>query len=162
MLRCWSLVLAISAGPLLACGEGDDGASGDQLIENFSPPGGGLVWTCPDGTVLSLTSDISKQSTLCLGIDGSECRSPGTPGPGDAECDDTSFNAFKGTCIEEYFSCFQPSGTCEILDNGNQEWSGGALQDRNYMGFIASYFASGAQEPCVTATLRDGHVSYSR
>ncbi len=155
----WSLILAACLGA--ACGE-DTGAASDQLIENYSPPGGGLVWTCPDGTVLTLTSDVSKQSTLCLGIDGSECRSAGTPGPGDPECDDANFNAFKGSCVEEYFSCFQPSGTCEILENGNQEWSDGAVQDRNYMSFVASYFASGAQEPCITATLRDGYVSYNR
>lgn len=161
MLRCSSLLLAISLCAL-GCSGGDEEAAGDRLIENFSPPGGGLVWTCPDGTVLSLASEVSKQSTLCLGIDGSECRTSGTPGPGDAECDDPAFNAFKGTCVEEYFSCFQPSGTCEILENGNQEWTDGALQNRNYMGFLTSYFAAGAQEPCVTGTLGNTTVSYSR
>ena len=58
-------------------------------LRTFPLPVAVLFGPAPDGTVLSLTSDISKQSTLCLGIDGSECRAPGTPGPGDAECDDT-------------------------------------------------------------------------
>ena len=153
--------LALCGLASLGCGGAEEAAPGDHLIENYSPPGGGLIWTCPDGVELVLTSEASKQATLCLGIDGSECREEGKPGPGDPECEDPSFNAFMGTCVEEFFSCFQPSGTCEILDNGNQEWSGGALQDRNYQGFVASYFAAGASEPCVTASLRDGFVSYS-
>lgn len=161
MFRLASLV-AVCLLPAFACGDAGTSGADDRLIENYSPPGGGLVWTCPDGTVLTLSSEVSKQSTLCLGIDGSECRAPGTPGPGDAECNDPVFNAFLGTCVEEYFSCFAPSGTCDLQDNGNQEWSGGALQDRNYMGFVASYFGDDASEPCVTATLRDGFVSYSR
>ena len=84
------------------CGSStDDGGTGggDVLIENYSPPGGGLVWTCPDGTSFSLDADVSQQSTLCLGIDGSECREDGVPGPGDPECNDPSFNAFAGTCV---------------------------------------------------------------
>jgi hypothetical protein len=121
-----------------------------------------LVWTCPDGTEFVLDDQLSKQSTICLGIDGSVCSEPGVPGPGDPECDDTSFNAFKGTCVEEYFSCFQPSGTCTLLPNGNQEWGNGALQDRGYMDFIAAYFPSGASTPCVTATLGNGRVFYAR
>ncbi len=162
MFRHGSFVVALILVSALGCSDAGTGGSGDNLIENYSPPGGGLVWTCPDGTVLTLSSEVSKQSTLCLGIDGSECRAPGTPGPGDEECNDPEFNAFLGTCVEEYFSCFAPTGTCEVLDNGNQEWSDGALQDRNYMGFVASYVAAGANEPCVTATLRNGFVSYSR
>lgn len=144
-----------------ACAAEDGVGGANQLIENYSPPGGGLVWTCPDGTVLSLTSEVSKQSTLCLGIDGSECRGDGVPGPGDPECDDPAFNGFKGTCVEEFFSCFQPTGTCTLLDNGNQEWSDGALQDRNIAQFLAAYVASGATEPCIKASLHDGYVSYS-
>lgn len=147
---------------IAACGSSGGGAAPGGLIENFSPPSGGLVWTCEDGTKLDLSSEVSKQSTLCLGIDGSECRSPGVPGPGDPECQDPSFNAFLGTCVEEYFSCFEPSGTCEIAGNGNQEWSDGAVQDRNYMGFIASYWPAGATEPCITATLGDGIVRYAK
>jgi hypothetical protein len=141
--------------------DGGNNSSG-SLVENFSPPGGGLLWTCPDGTEIALTSEKSKQSTLCLGIDGSECRAQGVPGPGDAECDDPSFNGFLGTCVAEYFSCFQPGGTCEIQGNGNQEWGNGALQDRVYMGFIASYWPSGATMPCITAELGDGIVTYTR
>lgn len=165
MIRSWALVLPLCLAAAPGCGEDgvdENGGNEDTLIENYSPPGGGLVWTCPDGTVLTLSSDISKQSTLCLGIDGSECRDETTPGPGDAECDDPSFNAFKGTCVEEYFSCFNPAGACEIVDNGNQEWGNGAVQNRNYQGFLTSYFPVDATEPCVTGTARDGFVSYSR
>ncbi len=159
LLQLCALLSTLCA--LAACGTGSDDSS-DLLIENYSPPGGGLVWTCPDGTAFTLDSDLSKQSTICLGIDGSECPDSDTPGPGDAQCDDPSFNAFKNTCVEAFFSCFQPSGTCEVQGNGDQLWGNGALQNRNYPGFLSGYFASGEQEPCVTGTLRDGYVSYRR
>ncbi len=149
------LVLCLT---LSACAAEDK----DQLVENFSPAGGGLIWTCPDGTQFVLDDTLTKQSTICLGIDGSECREPGVPGPGDTECDDPSFNAFKDSCVEEFFSCFKPTGTCTLLANGNQEWANGALQDRDYMGFIAAYFQSAGTDPCVTATLGSGRVFYSR
>ncbi len=156
-----SCLLLSTLWAFAGCGADSDDSS-ELLIENYSPPGGGLVWTCPDGTALTLDSDLSKQSTICLGIDGSECRETGKPGPGDPECDDPGYNAFKNTCVEAYFSCFAPSGSCEILGNGNQQWANGALQNRNYQGFVTSYFAAGEQEPCVTGTLRDGYVSYRR
>ncbi|MCP4443986.1 MAG: hypothetical protein GY811_01395 [Myxococcales bacterium] len=151
------IVLAVASVLSAGCGT-STGGDGEALIANYSPPGGGLVWICPDGTVLTLTSDVSKQSTLCTGIDGSECRGDGTPGPGDAECDDPSFNAFKGTCVEEFFSCFSPSGSCEIIDNGSQRWGDGALQDRDYPGFLYAHIAAGASEPRVAATLRNGSI----
>ncbi len=150
---CLVLVVALSA-----CDS--ESATSDALIENYSPPGGGLVWTCPDGTSIALSDEVSKQSTLCLGIDGSECRENGVPGPGDPECDDPNFNGFKNTCVEEFFSCFQPSGTCNIVDNGNQEWGNGAVQNRNYMNFLTSYFPLPGEDPCITAVNTNGRVIY--
>ena len=165
MRRLAPLALMLPLCALLAasCGGEDEVGGGSALIENYSPPGGGLEWTCPDGTVLSLTSEVSKQSTLCLGIDGSECRGEGVPGPGDAECDDPAFNAFKGTCVEEFFSCFQPTGTCTILPTGNQEWGDGALQDRTIAHVLAAYVPAGATEACIKGIAHeaDGFVSYS-
>ena len=144
---------------------GDSNGDEQILIEDFAPPGGGLVWTCPDGTELALDSEMSKQSTICLGIDGSECpRTPprNAPGPGEAQCDDPAYNRFKDTCVEQYFSCFQPSGTCTIEANSNQTWSNGAVQDRNYMGFVAAYFQDPNGQPCITAEISNGVVVYRK
>lgn len=132
-----------------------------SLIEEFSPPEGGIRWTCPDGTVIALTDEVNKRSTICLGIDGFECPVAGSkPGPGETECNDPEFNAFSGTCLEAFFSCFQPSGTCTVADNGNQEWTNGALQDRNADGFQGNYLPDANGAPCITSTLGDGTVIY--
>ena len=155
LLGCTALVCSLWAG---SCGGSAEG--GDVLIETFSPQGGGLVWTCPDGTEFFLDTALSRQSTICLGIDASECGESAGPSPGNPECDSPSFNAFKNTCIEEYFSCFQPSGTCTIDNRGNQRWSSGALQDREYQGHIASFFPDAESPPCIVADLGGGLVRY--
>jgi len=131
------------------------GSSGAHLIENYSPPGGGLVWTCPDGSAITLTSAESKQSTICLGIDGSECPGP-KPGPGDAQCDDPMFNRFKDTCVAGFFDCFDPTGTCTKEGNGNQTWTNGALQDRSPSSGLAEWIPSAGQPPCVSGELVPG------
>lgn len=137
--------------------------SSGTLVENFSPAGGGLVWTCPDGTAIAVDADASKRATICLGIDGSECFESGVaPGPDDALCTDPNFNVFKDTCVETYFSCFEPAGSCSVLANNDQLWGNGALQDRNAPGFIATYRPTAQGQPCITATLGSGIVTYQR
>lgn len=136
---------------------GADGGSGGgaYLIENYSPPGGGLHWTCPDGTKLVLSAAESKQSTICMGIDGSECPGP-KPGPGDAQCEDPAFNKFKGTCVAAFFDCFDPGGTCSKAANNDQGWTSGAKQDRNPAMGLAQWIGSAGPPACVTGELVPG------
>lgn len=153
-----TLFLPLLTLALAGCGSSEpEGPQAVTLRENYAPPGGGFVWTCDDGTALTLTSEETARSTICLGVDGSRC--PGEfPGPGSAECDDPAHNKFKGTCVETFFSCFQPTGTCMVGGNGNQTWSSGAVQDRNSGGFLASYMPDG-NTACVTAVNNDATTS---
>jgi hypothetical protein len=114
-----------------------------------------IVFTCPSGEVVSFpivretgmpqTIPDLAESEGCLGV-GAMCPD-GTPSPGDAMCDDANVNRFRGTCVESFFSCYQPSGTCTDVDtNGSQSWSSG---DRFALDIGGQFIPAGADTSCI-------------
>ncbi len=129
---------------------------GAVLIEDFTNFNN-EIFTCPDGTQIQ-TGALIEQGTQCLGIDGFSCPAPRMlAGPGDAMCVDPLYNPFVGAgqCVSDFFSCFNPTGTC--TDNaGTFSWQSGAQQiisfDMNG-GLIESRFIpAGATQPCIIGT----------
>ena len=125
-----------------------------QLVEDFTDPVN-EVFTCPDTTAITPGLAV-ENGTQCLGIDGSGCPDErGLPGPGSTECTDPAQNPFigGGQCVGDFFSCFDPMGTCTNDGAGTFTWANGAMQTImvDLMGRLvrSEFTPAGAAAPCI-------------
>ena len=100
---------------LLVWSEGDDEKYRCDNDETYSLPAFNITNPTPGG-----------QARFCLGIALERC--PSDAGlsivAGDPQCDDPNFNRLRGTCVDDFFSCFRPTGGCSTTSGGAQ-WDSG-------------------------------------
>lgn len=107
-------------------------------VEFFS---GNVEYSCPNGEQVTVASSSEQDeiSRACLGLTG--C-STAISSADDPRCTDTNTNPLRGTCVETFFSCYRPAGTCSELTDGFA-WSDGGRREGD-----AFYPPDGA-EPCL-------------
>ncbi len=105
---------------------------------HISAPSSSVSIRC-DGDSQSVNA-TDRASLSCLGY---MCSS--TLAPGSSECMSTATNPFLGTCVEAFFDCFKPVGSCSdgVWEDGHRIESAETETSRR------AFFAPGAEEPCI-------------
>ncbi|MCA9549703.1 MAG: hypothetical protein KC933_06685 [Myxococcales bacterium] len=128
----------------------------------YGVDGDNLVFRCPGGEELTLPTynlpnpTLGGQATACLGISNGTC--PSTEGSGgvtagDTQCLAPSFNPLLGTCVEDFFACFQPRGACQASSEGVARWDNGyRVESELYSQNEGAYFTPEAEEACLQFT----------
>jgi hypothetical protein len=114
-------------------------------------------------TEFNLGINPTEATFVCLGDDGSRTRVTGTGNaltclglrcegmlsPGTGDCAQAATNPFLGTCVETFFSCYAPSGTCEVTASNDQiTWTGGARLQFDFGDGLL--YSSASADPCIS------------
>lgn len=123
------LLTALGCGPL----------EYETLRVEFSS--GQTTYTCPSGQIVT-TTDVNDADTIaraCLGLNGCSSSISSTDDP---KCADATTNPLAGTCVDDYFACYVPRGTCTETGNGISWSEGGSIVDGRFV-------PPDTDEPCI-------------
>lgn len=100
----------------------------------------------------AIEASVGGQALACEGIVFGRCPSDSTSGgveAGATQCLSPQFNPLLGTCVDEFFGCFEPMGACNQFGS-DISWDSGHRVDRDYTGIDDehAFFAPGADEAC--------------
>ena len=132
-MASWTeLLLALS---LAGCAE----ASVEVLLDEVTFQGDEATYTCSDGTKV-----VTNKGRDCLGI--SFCSGSA---PDSVDCEIASNNPLFGTCVQTFFSCFQPAGKCTEDESGNATFPNGARRTGSFGSGDQALYPPNSDTPCI-------------